>query len=303
VQSWNIAYQRALPWQFTFEAAYVGNKGVRIPQIYNLNAGMVLGAGAAGRPWFARYGRNVDTNMRWSSGDSEYNSLQVKVDKRYSNGFLLTTAYTWGRAMTTATGDDNQGRMFYINQERNWARGDNDRRHIFNQSYIYELPFGKGRRWVQSGPAAWIIGGWQLNGILTLMSGQAINFSSNVPNNAPGNGQTPNVNGPFRVLGGVNDTPWFDTSVFSLPAVNTFGNVGRNAASGPGFANLDASLFKTFRFTERWQLEFRAEAFSVTNSPGWQLNNPNTNVNDPNFGLIRGAGGNRSMQLGAKLMF
>jgi hypothetical protein len=303
VQSWNLAYQRALPWQFTFEAAYVGNKGVRIPQIYNLNAGMALGAGAAGRPYFARYGRNVDTNMRWASGDSEYNSLQVKVDKRYSNGFLLTTAYTWGRAMSTATGDDNQGRMFYINQERNWARGDNDRRHIFNQSYIWELPFGRGRRWIQEGPAAWIVGGWQVNGILTLMSGQAINFSSNVPNNAPGNGQTPNISGPFRVLGGINDTPWFDTSVFSLPAVNTFGNVGRNAASGPNFANLDASLFKQFRFTERWELELRAEALSVTNSPTWQLNNPNTNVNDPNFGLVRGAGGNRSVQLGAKLVF
>jgi hypothetical protein len=306
VQSWNVAYQRALPWQFTLETAYVGNKGVRIPQIYNLNAGMVLGAGAAGRPYFARYGRNVDTNMRWASGDSEYNSLQVKVDKRYSNGFLMTTAYTWGRAMTAATGDDNQGRMFYINQERNWARADNDRRHIFTQSYIWELPFGKGRRWIQDGPAAWIIGGWQLNGILTLMSGQSINFSSSVPNNAPGNGQTPNVNGPFRILGGVNDSVWFDTSVFSLPAPNTFGNVGRNAASGPKFYNLDASLFKQFRFTERWQLEFRAEAFAVTNTPGWQLANPNTNVNDPNFGLIRGTrdgAGNRQIQLGAKLVF
>ena len=302
VQSWNIAYQRALPWNLTLETAYVGNKGVRIPARINLNAGRVLGAGAAGRPYFQQFNRNVDTTLFFASSDSEYNALQVKFDKRYSNGFILTTAYTWSRAMANA-GDDNGGYMWYINPERNWARAGFDRRHNFNQSYIYELPFGKGRKWLNSGVGSWFLGGWQVNGILTLMSGSAINFSSSVPNNAPGNGQTPNINGPFRILDGVNDSPWFDISVFSQPAANTFGNVGRNAASGPGFANIDASLFRTLRFTERWQLELRAEAFSVTNSGRWQLNNPNTNVNDPNFGLIRGAGGARQVQLGAKLIF
>jgi hypothetical protein len=124
-----------------------------------------------------------------------------------------------------------------------------------------------------------------------------------VATNAPGNAQTPNVSGPVRILGGIFDSPWFDPSVFSAPAANTFGNVGRNAGRGPGFANLDASLFKQFRFAESKELEFRAEAFSVTNSPTWQLNNPITNFNDSNFGRIRGAGGNRSMQLGLKFKF
>lgn len=302
VQSWNVAYQRTLPMNFTFEAAYVGNRGVRIPMPFNLNSGRVLGAGAAGRPYFARFGRNVDTNFRFSSGDSEYNAMQVKVDKRYSNGFLLTTAYTWSRAMANS-GDDNGGPAWYINPERNWARAGFDRRHTFNQSFIYELPFGKGKRWVTEGVGSWILGGWQLNGLLTLMSGASINFSSTAPNNAPGNAQTPNVSGPFEVLGAVNDSPWFNTRVFSAPAANTFGNVGRNAASGPAFYNLDASLFRTFDIKERYKVEFRAEAFSLPNSPSWQLNNPNTNVNDPNFGLVRGAGGNRSMQLGLRFLF
>jgi hypothetical protein len=79
--------------------------------------------------------------------------------------------------------------------------------------------------------------------------------------------------------------------------------VGRNAASGPKFFNLDLSLFKTFAISERIKLELRGEAFSLPNSPGWQYNNPNTNVNDANFGLIRGAGGNRTMQLGMRLLF
>lgn len=304
VQAWNFAYQRALPWNFTMEAAYVGNKGIHIPMPFNLNSGRVLGAGASGRPYFARFGRNVDTNFRFASSDNEYNALQVKFDKRYSNGFLLTTAYTWSRAMANA-GDDNGGPAWYINPERNWARAGFDRRHSFVQSYIYELPVGRGKRWLSEGFLTHVLGGWQVNGILTLQTGQAINFTSNVPNNAPGNAQTPNVNGPFRVTGGINDTAWFDTSVFSAPAANTFGNVGRNAASGPSFANLDASLFKQFRFTERWNLEFRAEAFAVTNSPRWQLNNPNTNFENANFGRITGAMGtaNRAMQLGAKLSF
>jgi hypothetical protein len=298
-----VAYQRALPMNFTFEAAYVGNKGIQIPTPYNLNAGKVLGAGAAGRPYFAKFNRNVDTNLRFVSGDNEYNAMQVKVDKRYSNGFLLTTAYTWSRAMANA-GDDNGGPAWYIYPERNWARAGFDRRHSFVQSYIYELPFGKGKRWMrQSGAADWILGGWQVNGILTLMSGAAINFSSTAPNNAPGNAQTPNINGTYNVLGGINDSPWFDTRVFSAPAANTLGNVGRNAASGPKFFNLDLSLFKTFAISERIKLELRGEAFSLPNSPGWQYNNPNTNVNDANFGLIRGAGGNRTMQLGMRLLF
>ncbi len=302
VQSWNLAYQRALPKNFTFEAAYVANRGVHVPMPFNLNAGRILGLGAAGRPYFARFNRNVDTNLRFASSDSEYNAMQVKVDRRYSNGFLLTTAYTWGRAMADA-GDDNGGPAWYINPARNWARAGFDRRHTFVQSYIYELPFGAGKRWLTSGAGAWVLGGWQLNGILTLMSGSAINFSSTAPNNAPGNAQTPNVAGPFTVLGGVNDSVWFDTRVFSAPAPNTFGNVGRNAASGPNFYNLDASLFRTLSFTERYKMELRVETFALPNAPRWQLNNPNTNVNDPNFGLVRGAGGNRSVQLGLRLLF
>lgn len=302
VQSWNLAYQRALPKNFTFEAAYVGNKAVGVPTPILLNPGLILGAGAAGRPYFAEYGRNVNTNLRFASGDSEYNALQIKVDKRYSNGFLLTTAYTWSRAMANS-GDDNGGPAWYINPERSWARAGFDRRHSFVQSYIYELPFGKGKHFLQSGPGAWVLGGWQLNGILTLMSGNAINFSSTAPNNAPGNAQTPNSSGPFKMLGAVNDSPWFDTSVYSAPAANTFGNVGRNSASGPNFYNLDASLFRNIQITERYRMEFRAEAFALPNSPGWQLNNPNTNVNDPNFGKVRGSGGNRSLQLGLRLLF
>jgi hypothetical protein len=285
------------------EVAYVGNHGTRFPVQYNLNAAVTQGVGATGQPLFGAFGRTQDTILFFNGYDSHYNSLQAKLDKRFSGGFSMTTAYTFGKALAPVNEDAVSGFQYYVNPQRNYARTSFDRTHTFVQSYIYELPFGKNKRWLNSGPAAYVLGGWQVNGILTLMSGAPINFSSNVANNAPGNSQTPNQVKPFQVLGGVNDSPWFDTSSFVSPVANTFGNVGRNAASGPNFYNLDASLFKIFQIAERYRLEFRAEAFSLPNSPSWQLNNPNTNVNDSNFGYIRGAGGSRTMQLGLKLQF
>ncbi|HET8546730.1 MAG TPA: TonB-dependent receptor [Bryobacteraceae bacterium] len=308
VQSWNLALQRGLPWNMTFEAAYVGNKGTNIPTQFNVNAGQVIGAGAAGRPYFARFGRNVDTNINFIGSDSNYHSLQVKFDKRYSQGVLWTTAYTWSRAMAEAN-DDNGGLTFYIQPQRNYARAGFDRRHTFVQSYIWDLPFGRGRKWLSSGPAAFIIGGWQLNGILTLMSGRPFHVTSNVPLEAPGTTNTVDVVGPIVITGRINDAPWIDPSAFRDPPRATAttparpGNLGRNSIDGPGFFNLDASLFKNFEFTERWKLELRAEAFSVTNTPQWSQ--PNTGFGNQNtFGRITGVeGGNRQVQLGAKLVF
>ena len=121
--------------------------------------------------------------------------------------------------------------------------------------------------------------------------------------NAPGNNQRANVNGTPAVLGNIGPgVKWFDTSVFSKGLDGVLGTAPRIAFSGPGLFNLDASLFRRFSVKERVGLEFRAEAFSVTNTP--QFSNPNTNRNSSNFGLVTGTnGGNRAVQLGAKLTF
>lgn len=316
IQSYNFAIQRALPKNFTMDVAYVGNKGTRVAQQYNANAGMILGAGRDGRPLWASFRRDTDTNISFVGTSTNYNSLQVKFDRRFSGGFQLTTAYTWSKAIDYS--QDNGGFMYLINAKRSRARADFDRRHMINQSYVWELPFGKGKRWGNQGPIALLASGWQVTGVLTAMSGTALNISApSATLNAPGNSNNPNYTGSgslpiskvvnFRATGR-NLPTWFDTSVFQAPPANTFGNVGRNAFTGPGFFNVDASLFRRFKVTERFTFELRAESFNFTNTP--QYPNPDGGFGNATFGQITNAaigssadGGSRQIQFGARLLF
>jgi hypothetical protein len=306
VQSWNIAVQRQMPRHLVLEVAYVGNKGTGITGVQNMNAGLRIGEGANGQPFNQLFGRRDAINNIYFGTNSNYHSMQVKLDRRFTNGFALTTAYTWAKAIDS-TGADNGGFRYYINPQRNRARADGDIRHVFVQSYVYELPFGKGKSMLASGPAAWIAGGWQLNGILTLQTGGPFNLS--VPGgivNAPGNANDPNLVGTYRVTKGIGaHTTWFDPTAFAQPAAGTFGSVGRNTFSGPGLFNLDASLFRRFTITERLRAELRVESFNFTNTP--KFNNPNGDITSPNFGRVTGAqgapNGPREFQLGLKVTF
>jgi len=317
IQSWNLTYQRALPQKFTLDLSYVGNRGVRAPIIYNLNNvsdPAFLGAGNAGRPLigFCVPGtttcRTADTNLRYGGASSDYNALQVKFDRRFSNGFLLTTSYTYGKALgfVEENGENANGVDYYINFRRNYARTDFDRTHMFVQSFVYELPFGKGKRWLQGGPLDTVFGGWQFSSVMTFMTGTPFHFGCNcVSINTPGNRQSPWVTGPIKLLKGVDTQPWFDTSVFQDPTLFngaiTFGNVGRYILSGPNFFNWDASLAKSIRITEGMRLQIRSDWFSATNTP--QFSNPDVTFGDANFGLVKGAGGARSIYFGGRLTF
>ncbi len=313
VESWNVALQRSLPWNLVFEAAYVGNHGVDQPVEYNLNAGLVLGAGPAGQPEFTQFGRKAATAERFLGVSSSYNSLQAKLDKRFSAGLSLTTAYTFSKAMTfnDVSGSGVGAFTFYINPHRNYARANFDRTHSFVQSWVYELPFGKGKRWLPQGIGSRLLGGWQTNAILSIYSGNPLNFAGDTGTlNAPFNGNTLNHFGPIQVTkGNGRDATWFNAAkcgatvaegCFSQP-VGGFGNLGLNVISGPGFWNLDASVFRNFHVTERSLLQFRAEGFSVVNTPQW--NNPDTGFNSATFGYITGAGGARRIQFAAKFSF
>lgn len=310
VESWNIALQRALPKNFSLDVSYVANHGVAQPVAYNLNASTTLGPDIQGQPLYQLYGRKADTTLRFAGYGSSYNSMQIKLDRRFANGFAITTAYTYGKAMGYQSEDG--GLKFYINQRRNWSRLDFDRTHNFVQSYVYQLPFGKGKAFLTEGIMSKIAGGWQVNGILTISSGSPLNFAGNSASlKAPGNSNTLNHSGPIEVVkGNGRDQPWFNpttcsasvtTGCFAQPGALQFGNLGPNAISGPGFWNLDASLFRSIKIMERWELQIRAESFSVVNTPQW--NNPDTGFGNSTFGYITGAGGNRQMQFGARLSF
>jgi hypothetical protein len=309
VESWNAAVQRSLPGRFVLDVAYVGNHSVDTVVNYNLNAATVVGRSNHGQPEFDSFGRTANTNLLFAGYSSSYHALQMKLDRHFSGGFATTTSYTFAKGMGFQT-DDDGGLAFYINQRRNYARNDFDRTQTFVQSIVYELPFGKGKHFVTSGVGAAVVGGWRLSSFLTLMSGLPLYFTA--PANsllAPGNTQTPDLVAPVKILHGVGiGNPWFSASSFAPPAANTFGNVGRNFLSGPGFFNLDAALSKSIRFTERYNLDLRLEAFGVTNTPQFFFASnggtaAGTTLGSSSFGQITSATGGRTLQLGAKFNF
>ncbi len=301
VEAWNFSIEQALPKDFTLDVAYVGNHGVDQPANMNSNAGLIVGAGVAGQPLYNSFGIKAATNLLFQGFSSNYNALQVKLDRQFHGGLLITTSYTYSKALGFQSED--AGLEYYINAGRNYAPTNFNRTSSFVQSYLWELPFGQGKRWVNSGVGAMILGGWQINGILTAMSGTPLNFTYSAAGlEAPGNGQSPNLVAPVQILHGINvGNQWFSRNSFAAPAPGTFGNLGPYVLAGPGFFNLDASLFRTFTITERFHLEMRFEGLSITNTP--QFSNPDTNLGDANFGYVTGAGGARTLQLGARLMF
>jgi len=274
------------------------------------------------RPMCALYDRTAATDFLFKPTSSNYHALQTRFNHRTGMGLSLTTSYTFAKGLAYRSdvgdggGNDGGGPSFYLNFQRNYMEMSNSRRHTFVQSVVYELPFGKGKPFLRSGWANWVAGGWQVSTVMTIMSGRPLDFSaSGTSLNAPGTRQTPIQIAPFRVLGGIGTTAlWFDTTAFcpvsSTPPAGcpaspngTLGNMSRFKFAGPRYFNLDTAMFKRFPVTERVGLEFRAEAFSVTNSP--IFDQPSGNAGDPvNFGHITGTiGGNRSVELGAKLTF
>ena len=153
VITWNFAVQQALPHHLNLDVAYVGSHGVDTGAATNLNPGLIVGAGSAGQPYFQKFGRTVAETEYFQGFSSSYNSLQVKFDRRFSSGLTMTTAFTWQKAMNFQSGDDGGLARWYINPERNYARADYDRTLNYVQSYVYQMPFGKGQKHFTHGVA------------------------------------------------------------------------------------------------------------------------------------------------------
>jgi hypothetical protein len=234
---------------------------------------------------------------------TRYNSLQLKLNHRYSHGLQLTTSYTYSKSMDYCS-DRTCTPYNQYDFSQNRARSDFDHTQVFVESLVYEIPIGKGGRWLRSGIAGWLLGGWQINGVITAQTGGPLDLQySNAGLNAPFINNRPNVNGPVAIYGVFKSgTTWFDTSAFSAPPDKTFGTVGRNILTGPDLVNLDASLFRKIRVSEKMTLELRAETFNTTNTP--HFNNPGNTFGTSTFGVITSAvNDSRAVQLGAKLSF
>lgn len=302
---WTFGMQHELLPNLMMEVAYVGNRGVHQPNRWDANPARQ--DPDLGRPTPIQSRRpyqNVgfvsgNTSLAWSN----YNALNVRLERRYKSGLSLLGVYTWSKAMAIRS-FDNWTVMDINNIRMNYGPV-NDYNHNAVISYIYDLPFGAGRPLLNGGNeiANHLIGGWQVNGITTFRSGVALSLTSPVSNNR-GNRAG---NRPDRIANGNLPTAersverWFDTRAFKDPILGTYGNSGEGIIRGPGLVNFDLSVFKNFRLRETTTIQFRWEMFNALNHVN--LNNPSTNTGDARFGRISSALTAREVQAGLKLIF
>src|SRR4029079_18367469 len=159
------------------DIAYVGSKGVDLVADLDTNASLIYGSGNTGRPMFAQFNRTGTNRTRTNLGKSRYNGLQLKVDRRFQNGFLMTNSYTLGRSKDLA--QENGGIGTPIDFDLSWARSDTDRLHNYTLSTVYELPFGPHKKWGRESLIGRALGGWQVSALFVAQSGQALTIGAN----------------------------------------------------------------------------------------------------------------------------
>ena len=250
------------------------------------------------------YPHFTDLTPLYSSGaSSNYHALQVTFNKRLSKGLMLDANYTWAKNI-------EEGLTHQDSYNLRGSRGlaTIDIAHRFVVSYLYELPFGKGRRFGSnvSGVVDAFIGGWQFNGITTFQTGTPLTVTANNTAGIFNPLTRPNTNGRDPNLEGKVDQRlerYFDTSVYSQPAAFTFGNVGPTInVRNDGVKAFDLSMFKQWQLLERLALQFRVEALNAFNTP--RFGNPNLSVTSTTFGQITSqANSPRQIQFGLKLLW
>jgi hypothetical protein len=342
-QQWNFTTQFQ-PWQnWLIETAYIGNKGTHLltiqaqnldqlnPQYLSLGSALlqsvpnpfygIVTSGPLSTPTVARqqlllpYPQYTGVQNYWSFlGDSSYHAFTLKVEKRLSRGVSILGAYTFSKLLDGATGntgairigtDPNTPVINWYNLKTDYSKSIDDIPQRLVATVMWQVPFfSKATGWQKA-----VLGGWQVNSILTLQSGQTIALTDSVG--------TPNPNRP-NVVAGINPNfsgqslnEWFNTAAYSIPAPFTFGNASRTIpnASTDGLFNLDFSLFKSFTIKEKFNLQLRGEAFNLTNTPTFYF--PGQDVSNQNFGVVSStvpATGSetahgREMQMSLRLIF
>jgi len=238
-------------------------------------------------------------------GWSAYNALQAKLVKRYRNGLTFIASYAYSKAIALG---DTSGVQNQLDWRADIAVSSLDMRQHFAGSAVYQLPVGRGRQFGSNWNRVTdvFLGGWSFAPIVTVSSGMPLNVTVNgSPSNtgATTSVDRPNVVGNWH-LPSPSVTEWFNTAAFLANAPYTYGNAGRNIIVGPGLANIDLALHKSFQITERVSAQIRIESFNATNTPA--LGAPNTVLGNPLFGqLTSTAPGTqaRDNQLGLKFVF
>jgi carboxypeptidase family protein/TonB-dependent receptor-like protein len=313
VQNYHLTLQYRLNNRASVQAAYVGSAGRKLPLTRNINAPLPGATGAlqSRRPFGARFPEFGAINELQTIGNSSYNSLQTMLNVNEWKGLSVRVAHTYSKAI-----DNGSDARFIIpanshDLRRERGRSDFDARHVFVVGMTYELP-------------AWralpekVAKGWQFNSFISAHTGLPLDIraGSNVSDSFDGADRVDLVGDPFAgVVQPANTTvrAFFNPGAFALPARGTFGNLGRNAISGPGFSAVDFSVFKTTAVRERASIQFRFEVFNLFNRANWA--NPGVSLaSATSFGLITntrnggsapgiGPGEPRNVQLALKVLF
>jgi len=267
---WNLGVQRLIGNNLTAELDYVGSGSRKVIQTNDWNVAAVPGpTPLIDRVPFPQWGQGITMVANWGTGN--YDGLLAKLEKKFSNGVSFLGSYTWSHCMDIQSQADEANLPYFYNRKSNYGPCDFDYRHNFVFSSVAELPVGNGRHFLSnvSGVGNQVLGGWNASGILRATSGAP--FTMVIGEDAANTGDNPQR----PLLVGNPDPPgfkpsvqeWFDPSAFAVPAAFTYGNLGRNTLRNPGIVNVDFSLFKSFRWTESRNIQFRADAFNLFNHP------------------------------------
>ena len=325
VQQWNVAFETLLPWQSTFEVAYVGNRGEN--QIVGLPLNAVQwgqnGSVVANRP-FPQW---QQITMFLTAAQSRYDSMQLKFEKRQTHGLYVLASYTFANSLEETGGWAAGGHTIqdtllpdYSNLDTllRSARGPNSQvaRHRLTLTEVWQLPVGRGRAVGHDMSKALdaVVGGWQVSSITSIRTGTAVDVTLASSGTNPATGTTYsflNRNGGGILPNATGTDPngnsstddllhWLDPAVYAVQPVNTPGNAPPAGAWGPGAWTTDLSLVKRFAF-DRFSADLRAEAFNLFNTVNYA--NPNGSFGSASFGQITSAGDPRIIQLALRLGF
>jgi hypothetical protein len=298
IQQWNFYLERLLTDTLVVKAGYVGTKSTGLAMYREGNAPPPGPGGVQARRPF----QNISSmRVALSEGFATYHGVETSVQQRFANGLSFLANYTWSRTI------DNQGLIDLRNYELNKALSSFHMAHRYSAAGVWEVPFGRGRRFGASSSALvnGILGGWQLSGWLVLRTGTPLSIGIQGDNLNTGGGYQ---QVPHRIADATLPRSertrgrFFNTDAFARPALYEIGNAGRNILIGPGNRNLDMSIAKQFVVSEGKHVQFRAEWFNAANHPNW--GNPGTTLGTAAFGTITSNENlPRILQLGLKFVF
>jgi outer membrane receptor protein involved in Fe transport len=314
VDQWNLGIQRALPGGMVATLDYVGTKGTHLSTLRNLNQVLL---DANGFPTgVLPYPSLGPIEYRDNGGNSSYHGGELTLEKRFSQGLSFRVGYTYSKSIDEsqehlAAGGTGSFTQNARNLRERRGPSDFDIRHHFTASYIYELPFGRGRSYLNEGALSHILGGWRISGTSSIRTGRPFTVRAGANDTALGGSRGGGLVSAYANClrdgtlseGERNIDRWFDTTAYAAPTPARLGNCGRNTLRGPGLTNFDFALARIFDyFGEGRGLEFRWEMFNMFNTPQFGL--PERNISSSAAGRITTlAGDPRVMQFALKFNF